>query len=290
MILKNDTRWNSKYLSFERLNNINIYIDNALDYCNLDTQLKSQRKIPRKLQENQKKELKALLKFLEPFYDATKQLEGNDTCNISHVLICLKALNKHILKFNNDEFNSNPIFKEMFNYLKIEFKNAYETIPLCYKISIYFHPAVRDKILLKKEKKEIRKFILEEYKIINISLQKNEKRKLLDLLADSEEEDENNSSECQNDEFSKYEEIKWFTDPFSDPIEFWKQQKNALPILSLVAKDYLCIGSSAANIERLWSMAGRVVTKGRSNLSPETISNIVFAMGNYELQNLPIYE
>ena len=55
MILKNDTRWNSKYLSFERLNSIYDYIDNALDHCNLDNQLKNQRKIPRKLQENEKK-------------------------------------------------------------------------------------------------------------------------------------------------------------------------------------------------------------------------------------------
>ena len=46
---------------------------------------------------------------------------------------------------------------------------------------------------------------------------------------------------------------------YSDPLSFWKLQQKYLPNLSEIAKDYLCISTSSANIERLWNKAESVV-------------------------------
>lgn len=98
----------------------------------------------------------------------------------------------------------------------------------------------------------------------------------MEFLKESDEED--------NDEefniFDQYEQMTWSKDPFSDPLLFWINQQTYLKELSQVAKDYLAIGTSAANIERLWSKAKLVVTEKRNNLDPYTVCQIIFSIGN----------
>ena len=84
------------------------------------------------------------------------------------------------------------------------------------------------------------------------------------------------------EEFSEYEKMMWTKDIYSDPVDFWKNQEKYLPNLSLIAKDYLCISSSSANIERLWSKAEKVVTPSRSKLKPENVENILIVMSNMD--------
>ncbi|KAG0195139.1 hypothetical protein BGX28_002157, partial [Mortierella sp. GBA30] len=54
------------------------------------------------------------------------------------------------------------------------------------------------------------------------------------------------------------------------PEEFWNLKKNHIPGLSLLASHYLSIQASSAASERLFSLAGRILTEDRTNLAPPT--------------------
>jgi hypothetical protein len=57
-----------------------------------------------------------------------------------------------------------------------------------------------------------------------------------------------------------------------DPLGYWNERQNRYPRLSKMALDFLTVQSMSAECERLFSAAGRMVTKFRSNLDAEVIS------------------
>ena len=50
-----------------------------------------------------------------------------------------------------------------------------------------------------------------------------------------------------------------------------------------IVKDYLSIGASAANIERIWSKAGQIITKKRNSLSSKTFNMLLFGYCHIDL-------
>jgi hypothetical protein len=66
-----------------------------------------------------------------------------------------------------------------------------------------------------------------------------------------------------------------------DALDFWKKNQKDLASLIPVALDYLCIQTSAADIERLWSQAGKIITKSRNRLDTSIASKLIFSIGNY---------
>ncbi|CAF5050165.1 unnamed protein product [Rotaria magnacalcarata] len=61
----------------------------------------------------------------------------------------------------------------------------------------------------------------------------------------------------------------------SNPLIFWRDQQNVLPILSKIAKSVFVIQASSAESERHFSMVGQVVTEERSQLDPECLESLV---------------
>jgi hypothetical protein len=51
-------------------------------------------------------------------------------------------------------------------------------------------------------------------------------------------------------------------------------------LITEIARKYLCVSSSSASSERLFSASGNVVTKLRSSLSPENLELIVYLHEN----------
>ena len=62
----------------------------------------------------------------------------------------------------------------------------------------------------------------------------------------------------------------------SNPLDWWNVEHHNYPILGILAKKYLCICSSSAASERLFSSAGNVVSPKRSCLKPEKVNMLVF--------------
>ena len=57
---------------------------------------------------------------------------------------------------------------------------------------------------------------------------------------------------------------------------WWKEHAAQFPYLSQLARRYLAMPATSASVERLFSVAGQVVTAKRASLDPETVTLLVF--------------
>ena len=62
----------------------------------------------------------------------------------------------------------------------------------------------------------------------------------------------------------------------SNPLVWWKQYAPRFPCLAQVARRYLAMPATSAPVERLFSVAGQVVTTTRNRLHPKTVTLLVF--------------
>jgi len=64
------------------------------------------------------------------------------------------------------------------------------------------------------------------------------------------------------------------------PTDLWKSAKSQNPLLSTIAYKLLVIPATSVPSERLFSMAGLVVSKLRASTSPENVAKILFLNKN----------
>lgn len=87
-----------------------------------------------------------------------------------------------------------------------------------------------------------------------------------------------------NDEFHIYKNMVNI-ERSQDPLIFWKENKNRLPRLAQLAKEYLgCPGSSVPS-ERVFSKTGTIDCPKRNRLSGELVGKIVFLNVNAPMIN-----
>lgn len=68
-----------------------------------------------------------------------------------------------------------------------------------------------------------------------------------------------------------------------DPLEWWQRHEGTFPLLSKLAKRYLCIPGTSVSAERVFSTAGDVISAKRSVLKPEHVDQLVFLHKNLEM-------
>jgi hypothetical protein len=83
------------------------------------------------------------------------------------------------------------------------------------------------------------------------------------------------------DEWARYEQAKR---PQPDPLSFWRQSVH-FPALSKLARIVLAVPASSAVVERLFSLAGQMLTKFRKCSRPEIIANSVYLRYSEKLSN-----
>jgi hypothetical protein len=66
-----------------------------------------------------------------------------------------------------------------------------------------------------------------------------------------------------------------------DPLTWWRERARTYPIISHLAKKYLAIPASSVPSERIFSLAGNIVTKKRANLKPENVDRLIFLHKNF---------
>ena len=66
----------------------------------------------------------------------------------------------------------------------------------------------------------------------------------------------------------------------TNPLEFWRLHGWSMPHVALVAQHVLGAPASTANLERLFSAAGRAITRRRPRLQPGRAADLLFAHGN----------
>jgi hAT family C-terminal dimerisation region len=63
-------------------------------------------------------------------------------------------------------------------------------------------------------------------------------------------------------------------------LQWWADQKDYLPLLSGLAREYLCIPASSSPSERCFSHAGNIITDTRHNLDSDNVSMMLFIKEN----------
>ena len=59
-------------------------------------------------------------------------------------------------------------------------------------------------------------------------------------------------------------------------LTWWKEHAARSPYLSQLARRYLAMPATSASVERLFSVAGQIVTAKRARLHPDTVTLLVF--------------
>ena len=111
------------------------------------------------------------------------------------------------------------------------------------------------------------------------------KRTLGSLLKNQETDEPDTRVVISPEQKVKQEMQRYLVEPKvdeeEDPLKWWKHKQTTYPLLSGVAKKYLCITATSAPSERLFSRSGRIVTPLRSSLKPETVQKMVFLSMNF---------
>lgn len=115
-------------------------------------------------------------------------------------------------------------------------------------------------------------------------------QQLESILSDSE------SSECEDAEVEDVRvlarrEVDAYmrvrrTPQSSDPLAFWRMNKKSYPILSVLARAYLCPPSSSTASEREFKV-GKLIQKDRVSLLPRNLETLLFLKYNLRATNYP---
>ena len=81
-------------------------------------------------------------------------------------------------------------------------------------------------------------------------------------------------------ELSRYAALAMWVEKGINPGEWWKQPCLMMPNVSLIARWFLGIPPSTASLDRLFSAAGRAITRRRPNLTGKRGSQLIYGHAN----------
>ena len=96
------------------------------------------------------------------------------------------------------------------------------------------------------------------------------------LLSFDIDDDDEMQSDCQAEKEMKSFELEGKLIIDDDPLGWWKGRQSKYPLLSQLAKKYLCIMGTSTSAERVFSAMGRVLTKTRMRMSENMFSSLMF--------------
>jgi len=82
-----------------------------------------------------------------------------------------------------------------------------------------------------------------------------------------------NSRESPIEEIEQYSRERVILSHDFDVLQWWRVNENRYPLLSKVALKFLSIPASSAPAERVFSLAGNVITEKRNRLGPTSIDS-----------------
>ena len=94
--------------------------------------------------------------------------------------------------------------------------------------------------------------------------------------AGSHEDSESRSRDRELEVYFMEDEV----DADESPLKWWKENEHRYPCLSQLARKYLSVPATSVPSERVFSAAGRLVTKLRNSLSPTHIDASIFLSSN----------
>ncbi len=268
-----ETRWNTKLAMLESI-------------------LKQHWKIMSILSKDQRKRwafnislANELVRFLTPFKEATKSLEGDTYCTANKILLWWSRLSTHL---NTTIYHCKPL-KKLVRVAKKFFKQKF-TITMDNKIACLLDPRYRFlKMLPEAEREEVFrevKNLLDELPKATDEFEQPPSKKGRFALIETASEDF-----MEIDEFERYMRTADFSQYNTESKKkhlvelFWNDNEENFPKLFRLAKTRLNIPAASATSERVFSSAGRTYNGSSTNLKPELLDDLLFIKYNFSLLN-----
>ena len=118
-----------------------------------------------------------------------------------------------------------------------------------------------------------------EVQVVEPAQKKTKKLTALDKLLGPEKEEVCVTSQAELEQYLLEKTIKRTT----KPLTWWKNNEKRFPKLAKVARALLNIPATSIPSERIYSVAGLIVTKLRSSLKPENVDSLIFLNKNLKL-------
>ena len=117
------------------------------------------------------------------------------------------------------------------------------------------------------------------------SMEPPRKRSALSRILDDEPEHavsvQTTIAEKVNNEFDIYMQMP-VANTDQSPLDWWKKEELQFPLLSKLARNYLCICATSVASEQVFSAAGYINSNLRSCLKPEKINQLTFLSRNLD--------
>ena len=98
----------------------------------------------------------------------------------------------------------------------------------------------------------------------------------LDFIFNPGQHNNMSSVDQQFEDYLSEPELDWN----AGPLEWWRKREKKYPLLSRLAKKYLCIPATSVSSERVFSTVGNIVTPRRNYLSTTNVATNVFLYQN----------
>ena len=273
---ESETRWNSK---LEMLESISSQFE-------LITDLLSEKDETERIENIDLNTLKILVDFLKKFREASNFIEGSKYPTLHTVIPWYKTLRSHC-KVN---ISDNEILIQIKSVVEQKIVEKIKIEDL-HKIAVFFDPRMKqlkilepnDVLWVKNEIKNQCTILLSQFEdnsddsinTVQERPSKKSRRKVKEIIDFSQYYYDSSSDEGEEDEIDLYMKSKVPKDKDLDVLQWWKDHKHEYPKLALLCAYYLAIPASSASSERKFSAAGQTINERRTNLSPETIDNIL---------------
>ncbi|KAL4126035.1 hypothetical protein QTP88_010267 [Uroleucon formosanum] len=231
--------------------------------------------------------LEQLVKVLKSFDLVTKVLSSATTPTISIVHPILKSIAQHYLTPNESDLHKIKILKETLSQeFKVRFfSQMHNDSIFLLNIASLLDPRYKnvfddDSDILITLKDFIMHQLNYEDSSVNDSInQSNSMVSALDILFP---QNENGEDVNQQNELEKYLKENCINKN-AYPLTWWAENGKTYPMISKLAKKYLCIPSTSTPSERAFSTAGNIITSKRNCLAGETAKWLIFLLHNAKL-------
>uniref|UniRef100_H3ACA1 HAT C-terminal dimerisation domain-containing protein n=1 Tax=Latimeria chalumnae TaxID=7897 RepID=H3ACA1_LATCH len=227
--------------------------------------------------------LQILVSFLRPFYEAQRELEGDEYPTLNLVILWFEKLKRHCQPLSSDT----PV---VWLLKKAEIHDLH-------MIALFLWPKFNQfqtlsnhecEEVYSKVRRLIKNFTGAEYQrpqsnVIIVDIDNDvpgpaaaptvAKKALTDF--DEWENVHDDEGLLLHDEVQQYTQ-KVIMENEQDLLNWWKEHSIVYPKLSMLARSVLCIPTSSSSSERNFSVAGRMIDQRRSVLKPLTVDSILF--------------
>lgn len=238
--------------------------------------------------------IQSINQALSPLSSLTNMLSGESYVTVSAVLPIVHLIENNLLK---EEESDTQLTKDIKCRIKGDLNSRYEDlaeVTEILQIATFVDPRFKTKYLNETETADVQDKVITECSHLEIesttlstadASPPTKKKNLGTLFKDHEKTEEEDQMPVLSKEQQISSELLVYVkatklDFEEDPLLWWKLESRKYPLLSILARKYLCVCATSSASERLFSSSGSIVSSSRASMKPEKVDMLTFLSKN----------